>query len=100
MTDFLDQTDQTAPPAGFSAPVEALWWLAKGKWQVGPDWQRAHDICQQNEGDKAHDWVHALVHRIEGDEPNADYWYRRAGEDWKHQDIALEARHILQQLTG
>ncbi len=80
MGDILDQTDSEAPPSGISTPAAALWWLARGGWRTGPDWRRAHDICQQNEGDKGHDWVHALVLRIEGDTGNADYWYRRAGE--------------------
>ncbi len=100
MGDILDETDSEAPPAGVSAPVAALWWLARGGWKTGPDWHRAHDLCQQNEGDNAHDWVHALVHRIEGDTQNADYWYRRAGERPEHQDVAREARHILKTLQG
>lgn len=68
-----------APPEGLTAPAEALWWIAKGGWRVGPGWERAHELCQQDEGDPDHDHVHALAHLIEGDGPNSDYWYRRAG---------------------
>ena len=61
-----------APPA--TTPlVQALWWAAKG------DWERAHVIAQDVDSrDGA--WVHAYLHRVEGDQWNADYWYKRAGK--------------------
>lgn len=43
------------------------------------DWQGAHRIVQEREGDPIADWIHAVVHRIEGDLDNARYWYRQAG---------------------
>jgi hypothetical protein len=43
------------------------------------DWQRAHELVQRYEDDRTACWVHAVVHRIEGDLSNAAYWYRRAG---------------------
>ena len=49
---------------------------------MGPEWQKAHMICQQDEGEFAHYLVHALCHWIEGDLGNRDYWYRRVGRDW------------------
>lgn len=61
------------PPQGISAPLLALWYDAKG------DWERAHDIAQDL-GSKEGDWIHAYLHRKEGDEGNAAYWYRRAGK--------------------
>ena len=73
--DFQAET----PPVELNRPQQALWWLKKGGLAVGHEWQRAHELCQMQEGDAAHDAVHALVHRIEGDEANASYWYRRAG---------------------
>jgi hypothetical protein len=69
-----------APPEPLSPPLQALWWLRKGGFAVGPEWHRAHALCQAAEGDYAHDLVHALVHWIEGDSVNAGYWYRRVGE--------------------
>lgn len=84
-----------APPDGVSNPVAALWWLAKGDLQLGAAWETAHELCQSQEGDKAHDWVHALAHMIEDDQWNADYWYRRAGEDRKSDDLQAEWDHIL-----
>lgn len=72
-------TSGEAPAVTLSRPRQALWWLKKGRLAMGPEWQKAHELCQMQEGDPAHDIVHALVHRIEGDEGNAHYWYRRAG---------------------
>jgi hypothetical protein len=69
-----------APAAGLTAPLEALWWLGKGGLKPGPEWERAHALCQAGEGERGCDLVHALAHWIEGDLGNADYWYRRAGE--------------------
>ena len=79
-----------APPEGLAAPAAALWWLAKGGWAVGPEWERAHEICQQAEGEPDHDHVHALAHLIEGDGPNSDYWYRRAGRRRQSADPRAE----------
>lgn len=61
-----------APPTGLDPLLVALWWAARG------DWDRAHGIAQDIEtGDGA--WVHAWLHRVEGDLANAGYWYARAG---------------------
>jgi len=61
--------------------VEALDSLKTGGFKPGPGWQRAHEIAQDHEGIAEFDWLHALCHRIEGDEWNARYWYRRAGRE-------------------
>ena len=44
------------------------------------NWHGAHEIVQQHEGDARADWIHAVLHRIEGDLGNARYWYRRCGQ--------------------
>ena len=62
-----------APPPGLGLALEALWWDAKGEWD------RAHELAQTEEGGAA-DWVHAYLHRKEGEAANAAYWYRRAGK--------------------
>lgn len=67
------------PPVELSPPLQALWWLKKGGLVMGAEWQKAHVICQQDEGNPSYDVVHALAHWIEGDEANAGYWYRRVG---------------------
>lgn len=60
------------PSPGLSGPLLALWWEARG------DWKQAHEAAQA-EADAESAWVHAYLHRQEGDLANADYWYRRAG---------------------
>jgi hypothetical protein len=62
----------TSPPPGLPPAVAALWWAAKD------DWNRAHELVMDECGTEAA-WVHAYLHRVEGDLPNARYWYRQAG---------------------
>src|SRR6185369_17617847 len=62
-----------SPPAALTPPLQALWWAGKG------DWDKAHTIVMAEEGADAA-WVHAYLHRVEGDLPNAGYWYRAAGK--------------------
>jgi hypothetical protein len=59
------------PPLTLSPALRALWLDARGNWDG------AHDAAQGDEGG-AGDWVHAYLHRKEGDAGNAAYWYRRA----------------------
>ena len=61
--------------------LDALDFIKSGDFQMGENVERAHEICQSNEGEAMFDWIHALVHRIEGDDWNAGYWYRRAGKE-------------------
>ncbi|MEY9224114.1 aspartyl-tRNA(Asn)/glutamyl-tRNA(Gln) amidotransferase subunit B [Bradyrhizobium ottawaense] len=68
---FIASLDGAAPAPHLSAPLAGLWWAAKG------DWDRAHKIVQDEQGRDAA-WVHAYLHRVEGDLGNAGYWYRQA----------------------
>lgn len=61
-----------SPPPGLAGPLAALWHLAKDQWDT------AHRIAQDSPG-RYGAWVHAHLHRVEGDPANAAYWYRRAG---------------------
>ena len=63
--------DRDRSPDGVSRAVQALWHQAKGNWH------KAHEIAQEQD-DAAGAWVHAHLHRVEGDSANAGYWYRRA----------------------
>ncbi|KAB1074523.1 hypothetical protein [Methylobacterium soli] len=63
-----------APPPDLSAPLAALWWAERGE----AGWGRAHALVQEAAGPVAA-WVHAHLHRAEGDLGNAAYWYSRAG---------------------
>ena len=69
---FKSSLSRAAPVPDILPPLAALWWAAKG------DWARAHAIVQDEAGVDAA-WVHAYLHRVEGDLGNAGYWYRRAG---------------------
>jgi hypothetical protein len=73
----LDQFRRTltdaAPPQNLTAPLRALWFDGRG------DWNQAHSVAQDVE-DATGAWVHAYLHRKEGDLQNAEYWYRRAGK--------------------
>jgi hypothetical protein len=67
---FRDSIAKAQPPAGLSPALQALWWDAKG------DWDKAHERAQKRD-DTAGMRVHAYLHRKEGDQSNAEYWYRR-----------------------
>lgn len=82
-----------APPPGLSRPLQALWHEAKG------DWSAAHELAQS--GDDAESaWVHAYLHRVEGDLANAGYWYRRAGRPLSDQPLREEWAAIAAALLG
>lgn len=70
---FQQSLEAAQPPSGLAPAVEALWWDGKG------DWTQAH-ICLQDQNSPDSAWVHAYLHRKEGDLSNAGYWYRRAGQ--------------------
>jgi len=78
-------TKHPAPPSNLSPLLTALWWDAKG------DWNRAHEIAQDIHSPEAA-WVHAYLHRKEGDASNASYWYRQARRP--HAQISFEQEWI------
>jgi hypothetical protein len=84
----FEKPDATWPPA-----LQALWHAERGEWDT------AHEVCQTgNSRDGA--WVHANLHREEGDLSNASYWYGRAGKPDHEGDIVEERREILQDLLS
>jgi hypothetical protein len=71
MKSFKESLVHFSPPAHFSSILKSLWYDAKG------DWTQAHaQVDQLRDLDSA--WVHAYLHRKEGDLWNADYWYAKA----------------------
>lgn len=58
----------------------ALDFLEAGNFRTGEAWENAHLICKAHESLPLFDWLHALTHRIEGDNANAESWYRRSGK--------------------
>ena len=77
---FNASLNRDAPPEDLAPALQALWHQAKG------DWAEAHRLAQ-SQRNKTGYWVHAHLHRVEGDEANAGYWYRRA--DRSHPTIPL-----------
>jgi hypothetical protein len=82
-----------SPPAGLGAAPQALWWAGKGAWE------RAHALVQDEAGAEAA-WVHAYLHRVEGDLANAGYWYRRAGQPVASGDLDQEWSGIVAALLA
>src|SRR5205823_13315508 len=70
-SEFKESLAKTKPPAELTPALAALWWAGKDNWE------RAHNIVMDAAG-KDSAWVHAYLHRVEGDLDNAQYWYRRA----------------------
>ena len=81
------------PPAGLSVPVEALWWEAKGEWA------RAHGLVDELETPEGMA-VHAYLHRREGAEGNAEYWYKRAGRKFHREEMDDEWEALAEGLLG
>jgi hypothetical protein len=79
--EFKKSLSSPASPDNLSVYLRSLWYDTKGEWN------KAHEIIQDIE-DKNAAWIHAYLHRKEGDVGNADYWYRRA--DRKRPVISLE----------
>jgi hypothetical protein len=74
LASFQKSLSHSAPPEGLGLPLQALWWDAKGNWD------KAHQCAQADEDDPSNQWVHAYLHRKEGDQSNAGYWYGRCGK--------------------
>jgi len=89
--EFRQSLTATAPPVELTHPLAGLWWDGKG------DWARAHESAQQDEGTEA-SWVHAYLHRKEGDPSNAAYWYSRAGKPVCREPLDSEWASIVKKL--
>ncbi len=76
------------PPNDWPDALVALWWDAKGNWKM------AHEVAGADESPDAA-WVHAYLHRKEGDLGNANYWYRAARKPVAHGPFEKERNHIV-----
>ena len=92
MADLKASLVNMAPPEGLAPPLAALWWAAKG------DWDAAHRIVQDEDTREAA-WVHAYLHRVEGDLSNAGYWYRQAGQPAATDSLQAEWERIVSALS-
>ncbi|HKK13050.1 MAG TPA: hypothetical protein VKA14_00125 [Gammaproteobacteria bacterium] len=91
LDEFSDSLQQDTPPEQLDAPLRALWEDAKG------DWEAAHRLAQ-NDPSAAGAWVHAYLHRKEGDLANAAYWYSRAGRPQAQGPLKAEWADIVRAL--
>ena len=90
---FRESVSGISPPDGARPALQGLWWAAKG------DWDQAHKIVQ-DESDANAAWVHAYLHRVEGDLGNAGYWYRQAGQPVAKDSLDTEWERIVSALLG
>ena len=91
LKDFKESINRNTPPDDLGRALQALWHQAKGEWDT------AHRLAQsQDDGIGA--WVHAFLHRVEGDSSNAAYWYRRAGKPISSAPLNEEWEEIVSAL--
>jgi hypothetical protein len=83
LAEFKHSTAKPKPPSALAPALVALWWEAKG------DWERAHGVVMEEKGSDCA-WVHAYLHRREGDLGNAGYWYREAGKPMRSGSLETE----------
>ena len=93
LADFKASLSAAAPPPGLAPLLLALWHDARG------DWPRAHEIAQ-DVGDESGAWVHAYLHRKEGDLGNAAYWYRQARKPQARVPLDDEWAEIVEKLLA
>lgn len=85
---FETSLSEDAPPEGLPLELSAIWWLRNSSWG------KAHDLIDGTPGSDAA-WVHALLHRMEGDQANANYWYARAGKSRPNRTIRQEMDDMM-----
>lgn len=93
LEDFQQSLSDPKPPTQFRGALLGLWWDAKG------DWGRAHE-CAQDDTSKAGSWVHAYLHRKEGDGSNAAYWYTRAQQPVCREPLVSEWLSIVRAMLA
>ena len=91
LEDFRKGLSAAAPPSGINDYLKSLWYDGKGNWE------KAHTIIQDME-DKTASWIHAYLHRKEGDEWNAQYWYTKAGKKMPAESLEKEWEGIVKAL--
>ena len=79
----------SADPKGLSVELEALWYDGKG------DWDKSHEVIQDVNTKNAA-WIHAYLHRKEGDLGNAQYWYSRAGKSMPNVSLDAEWKSLVE----
>ena len=91
--DFKASLAQDTPPKGLSKELQALWHDGKG------DWHQSHEIAQEV-NTPAHCLIHAYLHRKEGDNWNANYWYNKANRKMPQVSLAEEWENIAREMLA
>lgn len=87
-SEFQQTLSQAVPPDDWPKSLKALWFDAKG------DWESSHNIAQDMHNELG-SWMHAYLHRKEGDKFNAGYWYRQARRSYPQVSLENELREIV-----
>ena len=82
-SEFKRSLSSKKPPSGLLPALTALWWAGQDAWD------KAHNIVMSGEGADCA-WVHAYLHRVEGDRDNARYWYRQGRREPATGELASE----------
>ena len=92
LSTFIESLSANEPPRNISVYLKSLWYDAKG------DWDKAHRLIQDVE-DKNASWIHAYLHRKEGEVANSGYWYSRAGKSRSSLPLEKEWEEIVTALV-
>jgi hypothetical protein len=93
LAEFKDTLSESNPPEKLNLSLKALW------WDANDEWDKAHSIVQDLEETDAY-WVHAYLHRVEGDLGNSNYWYSRAGRKMPQVSLSVEWDAIAKELLA
>lgn len=93
LPEFIASLQSSEPPYGLKPALTVMWWDGKG------DWEMAHDIAQNMKGSTG-SYLHAYLHRKEGDLGNAAYWYARAGRNMPQASLQEEWEQIVTALLN
>jgi hypothetical protein len=86
---FQETLSLNQPPQDWPEALRALWHDAKG------DWEASHNIAQDIHTNMG-SWIHAYLHRKEGDKWNAGYWYRQAGKPFPDYSFGEELKALVE----
>jgi len=89
--DFINSLQKNEPPLDIENTLEAMWYAKNHNWD------KAHQIAQ-NISTSIGSWIHAYLHRVEGDQYNAEYWYRKANMRPINDSLNKEANQIIKQI--
>jgi len=88
--EFQTTLQLNTPPGTINEELRALWLDGKGEWDA------AHDLAQKIGGVNGA-WIHAYLHREEGDNGNANYWYSKAGKSMPDSSLKEEWENLVKE---